>query len=188
MATGLNPMADVAFDPPLPPEKMSAIGTGHLGRAVKVWARVENVPVGILATGGGEGIEWMFSERMLADSDTLLVGFGVAAHGWRPSMPDDAARAVARFFPEATFVGADWHDWNADPFSRGAWVASVVGAPGAHAASTWSPEGPLAFATSDFAAREAGWFEAAIISGEDAAAAILRPKACHPRARPWDRR
>ncbi|CAN5429737.1 NAD(P)/FAD-dependent oxidoreductase [soil metagenome] len=169
LATGLNPLAGIKFAPPLPAEKSDAVATGHLGRAVKIWAKVENVPAGILATGGGSGIEWMLSERALADGTTLLVGFGVAANGWVPAMPGDAEAAVARFFPEARLIAVDWHDWNADDYSRGAWVASVIGAPQAHEAQTWARAGSLAFATSDFAAREAGWFEAAIISGEDAA-------------------
>jgi monoamine oxidase len=172
LATGINPLSGINFTPSLPAEKSAAVRLGHLGRAVKVWAKVENVPVGILATGGGRGIEWMFSERALADRTTLLVGFGVAANSWTPAMPQDAAEAVARFFPEANMLATDWHDWNTDDYSRGAWVAGVVGQPEAHDARTWTACGNLAFATSDVAAREAGWFEAAIISGEDAAREI----------------
>ena len=72
------------------------------------------------------------------------------------------------------FIAADWHDWNADTFSRGTWVAAIAGYPEFHGASTWKPELPLAFASSDFARAEAGWFEAAAISGEDAADAIFQ--------------
>ena len=145
---------------------------GHLGRAVKVWAKVEGVPVGILATGSGTGIEWMFSERPAADGATCIVGFGVAANGWEPRIPDDVELAVRRFFPEGRFLAADWHDWNGDPFSRGTWVAGILGQGESHASSTWTREGNLAFASADFASAEAGWFEAAIISGEAAAADI----------------
>ncbi len=174
LATGINPLAGIRVTPPLSAEKSAAVSVGHLGRAVKIWAKVENVPVGILATGGGRGIEWMFSERSLADGSTLLVGFGVAANGWAPEMPRDAAEAVARFFPEANLLAIDWHDWNTDDYSQGAWVAGIVGQPEAHEARTWRANGNLAFASSDIAAREAGWFEAAIISGEDAAQEISR--------------
>ena len=38
----------------------------------------------------------------------------------------------------------------------------------------WQPEGRLAFATSDIAADQAGWFEGAVIAGETAAKALLR--------------
>ena len=174
IATGLNPMAAIAFDPPLPPAKAEARAAGHLGRAVKVWIKAEGVEPGILATGGGHAIEWMFSERRARDGATLLVGFGVADGNWQASVPRDAEEALARFFPEARFIAADWHDWNADTFSRGTWVAAIAGYPEFHGASTWKPELPLAFASSDFARAEAGWFEAAAISGEDAADAILQ--------------
>ena len=173
VATGLNPMRNIRFEPALPAEKSEAIKTGHLGRAVKVWAQVTGVPAGIMASGSGTGIEWMFSEREVVDGTTMLVGFGVAANGWQPDLPRDIEKAVARFFPEAKVVGTDWHDWNSDPYSLGTWVAAKVGAEAATAASTWSRVGPLAFATSDFAPEQAGWFEAAVISGEAAAAEIL---------------
>ncbi|MEP6886496.1 MAG: FAD-dependent oxidoreductase [Gammaproteobacteria bacterium] len=172
VATGLNPMAAIAFDPSLSIAKSAGRKAGNLGRAVKVWAKVEGVPVGTLVTGGGTGIEWMFSERLAADGTAFVVGFGVAANGWEPQIPKDVELAVQRFFPEGRFLDCDWHDWNNDPFSRGTWVAAMLGQPQAHAAFTWSMANRLAFASSDFAAAEAGWFEGAIISGETAAAEI----------------
>jgi monoamine oxidase len=172
-ATGLNPLAGIAFDPPLPAPKAEAIRLGHLGRAVKVWIRARGIAPGTLATGGGHGIEFLFAERLAADGDTLLVGFGVAGADWTPDFPGDARAALDRFFPEAEFVAADWHDWNADPFARGTWVAGIVGAADAHAYGTWHRHGRLAFASSDIAPEAAGWFEAAAISGEAAAAAIV---------------
>ncbi|HVZ01594.1 MAG TPA: NAD(P)/FAD-dependent oxidoreductase [Dongiaceae bacterium] len=173
VATGINPLRNIAFEPALPAAKAAAIGVGHLGRAVKVWAKVTGVPDGIMVSGGGSGIEWMFSERETSDGATMLVGFGVAANGWEPDLPKDIEQAVARFFPEAKIVATDWHDWNDDPYSLGAWVAAKVGAEEATAAATWTREGPLAFASSDFAAEQAGWFEGAAISGEAAAQEIL---------------
>jgi monoamine oxidase len=173
LAIGLNPMRMIRFDPALPHPKAGAIRIGHLGRAVKVWAKVTGVPVGVLATGGGGGIEWMFAERATEDGATLLVGFGVAANGWSPDLPRDIRSAVARFFPEAELLAWDWHDWNGDPLALGTWTAATVGASQAVAASTWSRHGPLAFASSDFAPDQAGWFEGAIASGEAAAAEIL---------------
>lgn len=172
IATGLNPMKDVTFEPALGAAKSKAIATGHIGRAVKVWAKVTGVKVGAMATGGGTGIEWMFAERATSDGATMLVGFGVAADGWTPDIPADVERAVARFFPQAELLAVDWHDWNADPFAQGTWLGPIVGADETYDAETWQREGRLAFATSDFAREEAGWFEAAVISGEDAAEEI----------------
>jgi monoamine oxidase len=172
IATGVNPMAGLGFAPALPEDKAAAIGRGHLGRAVKVWAKVAGVGVGIVATGGGGGLEWMFSERQSRDGATMIVGFGIASAGFDPTRPGDVERAVARFFPEGRLLAFDWHDWIADPFSRGTWVASRLGAEADVDAETWRRAGRLAFASSDFASAGAGWFDAAALSGAEAAREI----------------
>jgi len=174
VATGLNPMAGLGFTPPLPEAKGEAVARGHLGRAVKVWAKVADVGIGILATGGCDGLEWMFAERKSGDGATMIVGFGIASPGFDPPRPGDVERAVARFFPEGRLLAFDWHDWNADPFARGTWVASRLGAEEDTAAATWRGTGRLAFASSDFASAGAGWFDAAALSGAEAAEEIGR--------------
>jgi monoamine oxidase len=121
----------------------------------------------VLATGGSEGIEWMFSERATDDGAILIVGFGMA-RSFNPAEPGAVARAVARFFPEATLLAYDWHDWVGDPFARGTWVATPLGAERAVAAATWRGPGLLGFASSDIASDSAGWFEGAMISGQQA--------------------
>lgn len=184
VATGLNPMAGLRFSPSLPPLQSAAVTRGHAGRAVKLWAKVRGGAPGILATGGGSGIEWMFAERATRDGATMLVGFGVAGEGdesWvkgaqadvTKTMNNAAAQAVARFFPEAELIAADWHDWNRDPFSRGAWVASRLGAETDIDHETWKRQGRLAFASSDISPEGAGWFDAAAISGAAAAREII---------------
>ena len=173
LATGINPLAHIAFDPPLPPAQAAALEIGHVGASVKIWAKVENLPVGVLATGGGDGIEWMFSERLAQDGATLIVGFGLARN-FNPAAPGAVEAAVARFFPEAKLLAHDWHDWVGDPFARGTWIAPVLGAEHALAPATWRRIGPLAFASSDISAEGAGWFDAAIISGQQAAEELVR--------------
>ena len=146
LATGLNPLRAITFDPGLPTPQTMALSIGHLGASVKIWAKVRGAPVGVLATGGGEsakaGIEWMFSERLAADGATLIAGFGLAAK-FDPARPGAVAREVARFFPEAELLAYDWHDWVGDPFARGTWVATPLGAERAVAAATWRGTGPL---------------------------------------------
>lgn len=176
IATGLNPMAGLRFWPALPPIQNGAVTRGHAGRAVKLWAKVRGVAPGILATGGGSGIEWMFGERATNDGATLLVGFGVEGEGggaWMKDAHSAAEQAVMRFFPEAELIAADWHDWNRDPFSRGAWVASRLGAESDISHQTWKRQGRLAFASSDISPEGAGWFDAAAISGASAALEIM---------------
>lgn len=177
LATGLNPLRAIAFEPALPPAQTMALSIGHLGASIKVWAKARNVQVGVLATGGGEsagaGLEWMLAERAAADGSTYLIGFGLAAD-FDPAQPGAVAAEVARFFPEAQLIAYDWHDWVGDAFSRGTWVATPLGAPQAVAPATWAHTGRLAFASSDFSREGAGWFDAAIISGLDAAKEILK--------------
>jgi len=168
LATGINPLAMIAFDPPLPPAQAGALATGHIGASIKVWAKVTGVPVGVLATGGSDGIEWMFSERVAQDGTTMIVGFGMAS-SFDPARPGAVQAAVARFFPEAKLLAYDWHDWVSDPFARGTWIAPVLGAERALAPAAWRRGGALAFASSDISPEGAGWFDAAIISGQQAA-------------------
>jgi monoamine oxidase len=172
-ATGLNPLRRIAFDPPLPELKRRAVARGHEGIAIKLWAEVEGAPVGALATGGGHGIEWLFAERESGRGTTFLVGFGLASTGFDPDDRAQVERAVARFFPEARLVAHDRHDWIGDPFSLGTWVALPHDFPEAAAPATWQPTGRLAFASSDFAPDQQGWFEGAAASGEAAAEAVL---------------
>ncbi len=172
VSTGLNPMAGIRFSPPLANAKAHAVEVGHPGRAVKIWAKAKGVAVGILATGSGRGIEWMFSERMAADGRTLIVGFGVASEGWQARLPEDGLEAVRRFFPEARDIEIDNHDWIADPYARGTWVSSIVGEEDVTASATWRRDGRLAFASSDIAPEGQGWFDGAVISGEAAAGAV----------------
>lgn len=168
LATGINPLSAIAFDPPLPAAQASALKTGHIGASVKIWAKVTGVPVGVLATGGGDGIEWMLSERTGQDGATLLVGFGLARN-FDPAQPVAVQEAVARFFPEATLLSHDWHDWVGDPFAHGTWIAPVLGDEEALSPATWRGIGALAFASSDIASDSAGWFEGAMVSGLQAA-------------------
>jgi monoamine oxidase len=176
-------MGGLKIAPSLPATESDALARGHAGRAIKVWAKVRGVAPGILATGGGSGIEWMFAERATRDGATMLVGFGIEGEGgstWAQSREDAAEaivrsgrEAVGRFFPEAELIALDWHDWNRDAFSRGAWVASRLGAERDLLHENWQRQGRLAFASSDISPEGAGWFDAAAISGASAAKEIM---------------
>ena len=56
----------------------------------------------------------------------------------------------------------------------GTWVAALAGHEAGLDAANWQPEGRIAFASSDYAREQAGWFEGAVIAGEDAADAVLK--------------
>lgn len=169
----LNALAALRFTPELSDAKRRAIAIGHGGRSLKLWLRVKGVAPGILASGGPGGLRWLFSERQASDGATLIVGFALADGTLDPRDRNDVSASLARFFPEAELIAWDWHDWIGDPFSRGTWVALPAEEAWICDTDVWGREGRLAFATSDFAATSAGWFEGAIRSGEAAAQATV---------------
>ena len=174
LALGVNQMKAIAFSPGLSPSKRDAITTGHGGRSFKLWLKLEGVAVGTLVTGDGKGIEFAFAERKAADGSTLVVGFGLMADENRPGDPAWVRAQASRLFPNARLLAYDGHDWVDDPYARGTWVAALAGFEAGLDHANWQPEGPLAFASSDYARDQAGWFEGAVIAGEDAADALLK--------------
>ncbi|MBL8905956.1 MAG: FAD-dependent oxidoreductase, partial [Rhizobiales bacterium] len=170
----INALNALGFTPALSPVKRAAIARGHGGKAIKVWIKARGVAVGELATGGIDGLSWMFAERKAEDGTTLIVSFGIADPKFNPDDRHAIAGALQRFFPKADLVAWDWHDWVADSYARGTWVALPADMLEMADPGNWQPEGRLAFATSDIASDQAGWFEGAIIAGEEAARALLR--------------
>jgi monoamine oxidase len=174
LALGVNQLKKVHFSPALPQAKRDAIAKGHGGRSFKLWVKAEGVPLGTLVTGDGGGIEFAFAERKAEDGATLIVCFGLMNDENRPGDPAWVREQCSRLFPNARMLSYDWHDWVDDPFARGTWVAALAGHEDGLENANWQPEGPIAFASSDYAREQAGWFEGAVIAGEDAADALLR--------------
>ncbi|PZF77260.1 hypothetical protein DK847_07995 [Aestuariivirga litoralis] len=173
LALGLNQLRGVAFTPWLSDARTAAIAHGHGGRSFKLWIRAEGVAVGTLVTGDGSGIEFAFAERAEGGT-TYIVAFGLMQDGNHPQDPAWVRNQAAKLFPNARVLSHDWHDWLEDPFARGTWVAALAGHEAGYDSAAWQPEGRLAFASSDYARDQAGWFEGAVISGEDAAEAVLK--------------
>jgi len=174
LALGINQMTPIRFTPELGGSKRETVALGHGGRSFKLWIRAEGVPVGTLVTGDGSGIEFAFAERSGEDGSSFIVGFGLMQEANHPSDPAWVREQAAKLFPNARVISHDWHDWLEDPFARGTWVAAIAGRELLFDSGNWQPEGPLAFASSDYAREQAGWFEGAVIAGEDAAEAVLR--------------
>lgn len=174
IATGINPLRSISFDPPLPSPCVAATQRGHGGKAFKLWIHARGIAVGTLITGTGRGIELLFAERANADGTVLIVGFGLQLHDADPGNIDWVRSELTRIVPNAEFLSCDWHDWVEDPFSLGAWVSIPVGMGEAFHSHSWRPQGRIAFATSDHAPDQAGWFEGAIKSGEDAADWVVK--------------
>jgi monoamine oxidase len=174
LALGINQLAPIDISPALSGAKRAIVDHGHGGRSFKIWIKAVGVQVGTLVTGDGEGVEFAFAERETADGATLIVGFGLMQADADPANGTWVRHQMGRLFPNAKVLASDWHDWVHDPFSRGTWVAAPVGLEQALESRNWQPDGRLYFASSDIAREQAGWFEAAVISGEDAAEAVLR--------------
>ena len=172
VAVAVNALETMRFDPPLRAAQRALAQDGHKGRAVKMLLRVRGVEPGTLVTGEAEGLRWMFAERRLQDGTTAIIAFGLYDEVTDTSFAA-MQRAVSKFFPEATLIAHDWHDWVRDPYSAGTWVSHGLGQSVLFEAGNWAAQGRLHFATSDIATAESGWFEGAVIAGEAAADAIL---------------
>jgi monoamine oxidase len=173
VAVPLNVLSQIRFAPALSRRKAEAAAKRHGGRSFKIWIKAEGADPGTLATGGTGGIQWAFVEREAADGHALIVGFGLQDGSYDPSSKEAVAQGLKRFFPKARLLAWDWHDWVADPFSRGTWLALPASAPWIAESREWQAEDKLFFASADFAPETPGWFESAIRSGEAAARGMI---------------
>jgi monoamine oxidase len=173
VALGVNQLSAVEFVPALAQPKRAAVVLGHGGRAFKMWVKARGVAVGTLVTGDGTGIEFAFAERATDDGATLIIGFGLEGGGAEPRNPAWVKGQMARLFPNAEFITSDAHDWMNDAYARGAWVAAPAGHEAGLDFANWQAESRISFASSDIARDQTGWFEGAVISGEDAAEKVL---------------
>jgi len=169
VALPVNIWADVSFDPPLAAPKRRVASERHPGAVSKVLAVVADAPDSFLGVGWDTPINAGFVTKPAPDG-RLFMGFS-AQDRVDLADRDAVARAVNAHLPDATVVTTDGHDWVADPYSKGTWLATP---PGWFGDGTFEaleePEGRLAFAGSDIAAEGAGWIEGAIGSGIAAAA------------------
>lgn len=141
---------------------------------MKVWLLARGVPVGSLAFGRGHGVHLLYGDRAYGDQ-TLVVGFGWPVEGFDPASTADLQRALESFHPGAELMAHTMHDWIGDPASKGTWVNTPAGRPGVLRADRFPLQGRVAFATSDFASEEAGWFEGAFVAGAAAARSLRIP-------------
>lgn len=169
----LNTLSQIRFTPPLAPPQAALRAAGHQGQAIKLLIRARGVPPGLLATGETAGLRWLYADHLRPDGSTLIVAFGLFAETGEPT--EAAIRsALAAAFPEARFEGFDWHDWVNDPFARGTWVSPALATLPLYDPANWTAHPRIAFAGSDHASAEQGWFEGALLSAEAAVASLHR--------------
>lgn len=171
VAVPVNMLGQIRFSPALTPPQQTVRRTGHAGRAVKLLIRAKGPRPGHLATGETAGLRWIYADRSLPDGSTLLVAFGLCDDTGEPDAAQVGA-ALQAAFPGTAFLDFDWHDWCADPFSRGTWVSPRLAGLADYAADHWAPRGRLAFAGSDLYSAEQGWFEGALLTARAAASAL----------------
>ncbi len=169
VATPINTWRDVAFEPALTGARARAANVGQPGLASKVIAVARGVPAAFAAFGWATPLQAMVSMRSVGDDAQLVVGFdglGVVDTTARAA----AEGAVRAFAPGAEIVAWGGHDWIADPFSRGTWLAVP---PAWLTDGTFDalegPDGRLVFAGSDVSYDGGGWIEGALASGHAAA-------------------
>jgi len=181
--------AAIAFDPPLA-EKQKAIEKLEVGHVVKVvlrfrerfWER-RHEPFNFLSSADRFVPTWWTSAPMRTP---LLTGWagGNAADALlaepRETIPDRALESLAsalgmrRREVDGFFDSAYFHDWQADPFSRGAYSYTGVGGENAHAGLAKTIAGTLFFAGEATSADETGTVSGAIKTGKTAARLLLR--------------
>lgn len=191
---------DIVFDPALPAAKRAAIAGIEMGHVVKValwfktafWERVDDGRYRDASFMHRDGHAFPAYWTQFPVRSTLVVAWAggpkaIALQGL--SQPDILERALGGFGalleqPELVhreFERALMHDWNRDPFSRGAYSYVAVGATGARAALAKPLNKTLFFAGEATSTDgQGGTVNGALHTGERAAAeaaAALRTKA-----------
>lgn len=172
VAAPLNTWRDIEFTPALSQPKREAAAEGQTGHSTKVWALVENAPDHVVGVGWGGGLNWLSTEFVRPEG-SLLVGFGTGPEMLDVTSSDDIRRAIERFIPGARVLATDAHDWNADEFSQGTWMAYRPGQVMRFHSAFQEAEGRLSFAGSDLALGWAGWMDGAVETGARAARQAL---------------
>jgi monoamine oxidase len=191
---------DVVFDPALPAAKRAALSGIEMGHVVKValwfktafWERVDDCRYRDAAFLYRDGQAFPAYWTQFPVRSTLVIAWAggpkaIALHGL--SQSEIIERALGGFGalleqPELVrreFERGLMHDWNRDPFSRGAYSYVAVGASGARAALAKSLNKTLFFAGEATSTDgQGGTVNGALHTGERAAAeaaAALRTKA-----------
>lgn len=160
VATPLNAIGCIEFDPPLSGARADVVAEGHGGRGLKLLIQVQNVPEGISCTGDGV-FPTLYDYLPSSDGGRILVAF-TDRDSFDPSDSAAIEAAVHHYLPEAVVVGTDYHDWTADPYVRAPWVSPRIGQFTRAHKSLGEPHGRIHFAGSDVSLRFPGYIEGAL--------------------------
>jgi monoamine oxidase len=187
----------VEFAPSLPREKIAALDSLEMGTVIRIILRFRDRFWSKIPSGDGgrktlSDMGFLFSEdesfptwwTAMPRKEPLITGWAPFRSGERLSGRDEsdvvgqAVETLSRLLGVRDLVNqleaAYLHDWQSDPFSRGAYSYAKVGADGAQAALTAPVENTLFFAgeACDTSGNN-GTVHAAIASGYRAAQEII---------------
>lgn len=124
----LNTLNDIEFSPELSAPKLAAAREGQASEGVKVWARLKGSSEHFYGvTPGPAALTWVQSEYTL-DDGLIVVGFGPDANLLDVEGVGQVQEAIRVFLPDAEVISVSGHDWNKDPYSKGA-LAHLQAAP-----------------------------------------------------------
>jgi monoamine oxidase len=193
----------IEFSPPLPPEKMDALGKLEMGQVIRVVLRFQNrFWEDISAPNGSDGKTLANMSFLFSDDEffptwwTTMPVKSPLITGWAPFRSAEKLSHQATSFVvqrsvqtlgellgvpahhlQHRLAGAYFHDWQADPFSRGAYSYGKVGCSGAQAVLA-APLGDTLFFAGEATDTSGsnGTVHGAIASGYRAAEQILRQR------------
>ena len=180
----LNALKDVKFSPALPAEKLKISIEGHAGRANKIHILIEGEHPIFTAWAPGTGpspINHIFWDGA-ANGRTHLIAFGSADHPLRITDKAEVQAAVRQFLPDAVVLDVKAHDWNSDPYSKGAWCISRPGQISKALGALQAPHGRIFFASGDWASAWRSAIDGAIEQGIVTSRALHRLLATARRA------
>ena len=122
VATPINTWHALTTSPRIGTAKAAMAQERMTGHATKIWALVQGVGGNFYGVGWETKIKWLATEYSTPEGD-LLVGFGTSPEVLDVNDEAAVAAAVREFLPDADVVRTDAHDWNADEFSQGTWMA-----------------------------------------------------------------
>jgi monoamine oxidase len=174
VATPLNALGGIEFDPPLSERKRAAIELGQASRGVKIFIHARGKPVFANGIKPGHPFGYLDTEILYPDDTQLMIGFGYDAELCDASDLAAVQRQLDEIIPGYEVIAAYAHDWLRDEFSRGTWAIHRPGWYTKYHAEMQRPEGGVLIAGSDFANGWAGFMDGAIESGLRAGAWALR--------------
>lgn len=179
LATPINTMKDISFNPLLSSAKRGVIDAGHTGKIRKLWVLAEGLSsnVGVWSCGGGTQFVALLGVESVGDA-RLLMGFAAADSTVDGNDETSVATAVSELLPSATVVATTWHNWVEDPYSKGTWMVHRPGVLSSVHSELSRTENRLVFAGADVAVRWIGYIDGAICTGAQAAdrAAVVASK------------